>query len=81
MFPVPTGDSQPYGITTGSDGNLWFTEEYANQIGRLTPDGVFAEFHVPTGSGSPIGITDGPDGNLWLTEYDTGRIARATTRA
>ena len=35
-FPVPTAGSSPFGITTGPDGNLWFTENSANQIGRLT---------------------------------------------
>ena len=25
-FPVPTANSEPYGITAGPDGNLWFTE-------------------------------------------------------
>ena len=35
-FPVPTAGSHPVGITRGPDGNLWFTENAGNQIGRLT---------------------------------------------
>src|SRR5437016_742134 len=31
---LPTANSNPDGITTGLDGNLWFTEFNANQIGR-----------------------------------------------
>ena len=27
----------PFGITAGPDGNLWFTETTANQVGRITP--------------------------------------------
>jgi streptogramin lyase len=29
-------DSQPLGITNGPGGNLWFTEDKGNQIGRIT---------------------------------------------
>jgi streptogramin lyase len=35
-FPIPIANSFPSGITTGPDGNLWFTELNANQIGRIT---------------------------------------------
>src|SRR5260221_11547230 len=31
----PTADSPPGGIAAGPDGALWFTEQSANQIGRL----------------------------------------------
>src|SRR5258708_3497920 len=57
----------PFGIVAGPDGNLWFTESSANQIGRVAPDGTIAEFPLPTKGGSPQGITLGPDGNLWFT--------------
>jgi hypothetical protein len=33
---LPTANSQPVGITSGSDRNLWFTEFNGNKIGRLT---------------------------------------------
>jgi hypothetical protein len=36
-FRVPTAKSSPLGIAAGPDGNLWFTEAYGNQIGRITP--------------------------------------------
>ena len=66
-FPLPPADSAPPRITAGPDGNLWFTERGANQIGRITPDGEVTEFAVPTAYGG-WGITAGPDGNLWFTE-------------
>jgi virginiamycin B lyase len=48
-YPIPTANADATSITTGPDGNLWFTEEYftANQLGRLTPAGVFTEFPLP----------------------------------
>src|SRR5437660_697497 len=72
-FPVPTPNSSPEGITTGPDGNLWFTENY--YIGRITPGGVFTEFPLPN---DPLGISAGPDGNLWFTEYSDDKIGRIT---
>jgi len=35
-FTVPTGSSFPLGIAAGPDGALWFTENSANKIGRIT---------------------------------------------
>jgi hypothetical protein len=68
-YPAPTPDSSPFGITAGPDGNLWFTEPGANQIGRITPDGEVTEFAVPTTAAGPAnGILTGPDGNIWFTE-------------
>jgi hypothetical protein len=36
-YTVPTPDCQPSAITTGPDGNIWFTEDRASKIGRFTP--------------------------------------------
>jgi virginiamycin B lyase len=30
-----TPETYPFGITRGSDGNLWFTEQLGNKIGRI----------------------------------------------
>ena len=35
-FALPTQGGIPYQITAGPDGNLWFTEELGNKIGRIT---------------------------------------------
>jgi len=47
-FPIPTLNSGPYDIVSGPDGNLWFTEDSENKIGRITPAGVITEFTIPT---------------------------------
>ena len=78
-FPVPPPTSEPYGITAGPDGNLWFTEGTSSQIGRITPTGQVTEFSAGiTPDGSPTGITAGPDGNLWFTEEDPSQVGRIT---
>ncbi|MEA2428834.1 MAG: virginiamycin lyase [Thermoleophilaceae bacterium] len=70
------------GITTGPDGNLWFTDGSA-AIGRITPAGAISEFGTGLNPGSqPLRITAGPDGNLWFSDFGTtpavGRINPST---
>jgi streptogramin lyase len=77
-FPIPTEYSYPWGIASGPDGNLWFTEVLGNKIGRITPSGVITEFAVPTSNCYPQGITAGPDGNVWFTETLSNKIGRIT---
>ena len=62
--------TNPYGITAGPDGSLWFTESSpsALRIARITTAGVVTEFQTPTTGGSPHDIAVGSDGNLWFTE-------------
>ena len=82
-FPAPTGCHPPYrfcmdGITTGPDGNVWFTEPIKGKIGRLDPlTGITTEFAIP-GGGFPLRITAGPDGNLWFADNGTSSVGRVT---
>src|SRR5262249_60777646 len=80
-YGVLTPNSRPVGITAGPDGNLWFTEQMGNKIGRITPAGAITEFVVPAAGSGPNGIAGGPDGALWFTEFLGNNIGRATTPA
>jgi hypothetical protein len=71
--------SDPFGITVGSDGALWFVERSLNQIGRITTDGFFTEYQIPTPLSGATEIAAGADGALWFTEVDAGVIGRITT--
>lgn len=76
-FTVGAG---PESICVGRDGALWFTEESASAIGRLTTTGKFTEYTLPSPHIDPYGIAAGPDGALWFTDSsDTGDIGRITT--
>jgi streptogramin lyase len=86
-FPVPAAANLKFvavalvggfGITSGPDGNLWFTEPDGNDIGRITPSGTITEFPVPTATCFLGDIVAGPDGNLWFTEQDGNKIGRIT---
>ncbi len=68
----------PLGITTGSDGNLWFAENGANRVARITPSGVVTEFGAGIAGMDILFITAGPDGNLWFTETTSDQIGRMT---
>src|ERR1043165_3237108 len=77
----PPGNGQPEGITLGPDGNMWFTETAANQIGRIDPKGRITEFVIPQPLSAPVDIVAGADGALWFTEesgFPEG-IGRVTT--
>jgi streptogramin lyase len=66
-FPTPTAPTQPFWITAGPDGNLWFTEHIGNKIGMINPaTHAITEFPIPTANAFPEGISAGPDGNLWF---------------
>jgi virginiamycin B lyase len=79
-------NSSPSGIALGPDGNLWFTEQSGDRIGRITPRGVLTEYSAGiTPFSNPTAIAAGPDGNLWFTENagfsgasTTGRIGQIT---
>jgi streptogramin lyase len=72
-----TAKSGPSSIIAGPDGNLWFTQENNNEIGRITPGGVVSEFSSGISSGTG-GLTAGPDGNLWFLEFQGNRVAKIT---
>jgi virginiamycin B lyase len=74
-FALPTLDSAARDITTGPDGNLWFIEAGANQIGMINPaTHVISEFPIPTPYSGLTEITSGPDRNLWFNEGNVHRV-------
>ncbi len=80
-FGGSTPVSTPAGITTGPDGNLWFTEAnpFNSGIGTISPSGTIQQIaSLPLGS-VPTGIVTGSDGALWFTEAGTDQIGRITT--
>jgi streptogramin lyase len=83
MFPLPAGNFPTY-ITSGPDGNLWFTSPvggtFVSNVGSITPAGAVTLYPVPTPRifGDTYGITAGPDGNIWFTEIFGGKIGRVT---
>src|SRR5438132_4234783 len=77
-FTLHTAGSEPYGMTAGPDGRMWFTEASGNKIGHITTAGKISEVTLPTAGSSPVGITSGPGGAVWFTEENVGQIGRIT---
>ncbi|WP_455908027.1 Vgb family protein [Streptomyces cinereoruber] len=76
--PVADSAAEPYALTTGPDGALWFTLVHSGRIGRFVPGREPTSHRLAPDSG-PTVITPGPDGALWFTEHKADRIGRITT--
>ncbi|SHE13093.1 Virginiamycin B lyase [Chlamydia abortus] len=67
-YTIPTPGARPHAIVSGKKGDLWFTEWGANQIGRITTEGVITEYEIPTKNAEPHGIAVCAEGNVWFAE-------------
>src|SRR5262249_30027937 len=77
-FPLAQ-NAAPLGITSGADGNVWFTEFGLNQVAKINPSGTPIQgFSIPTPGSGPGNATLGPDGNVWFVEQLGNRIGRVT---
>jgi virginiamycin B lyase len=71
--------SEPYSITVGPDGKIWYNAYNRDIIARLNADLTITEFPLRRSDTPVTSITAGPDGNLWFTEtFETSRIGRIT---
>ena len=63
VYPIVSGFGDN-GVTTGPDGNIWYTVPSRNLVGVASPDGApIATYSVP---GTPGAIVSGPDRALWF---------------
>jgi streptogramin lyase len=77
LFFTPTKFSWPDYIVAGPQRSMWFSEFYADRIGRVAMNGKIAEFALPPDNDIE-GITAGADGNIWFTEPGADQIGRMT---
>lgn len=77
VIPVPTSAAGLGRIVTSPDGSMWFVEEDANKVGRITTGGQITEFALPADSDSTTtnDLDVAPDGTVWVI-YDSGRRIR-----
>jgi streptogramin lyase len=82
-FSVPNPGVSVAAITTGPDGNLWFTETDGpdpaqHKIGRKSALNAadIVEFPAGATASSLGGIVAGTDGNLWFAKTSANQIAR-----
>ena len=65
-YKVPTAGAGLYGITTGINGAMYFTELYANKLGTIGSTGAVSEAALSKAPG-PLGIAS-VNGLRWFTE-------------
>lgn len=73
--PYPLEGSEPYGICTGPDSNLWVTD-LNGFVWKVTTGGVAVSYELT--NAEPYGICNGPDGNLWVADLN-GFVWKVTT--
>jgi virginiamycin B lyase len=69
MKMTPTVASGPTGMVAAPDGSLWFGENAANYLGRISPTGRVTELVLPGRLGGPYDTALGADGNIWFGDY------------
>jgi virginiamycin B lyase len=78
VIPVPTSSAGLGRIVTAPDGTMWFTEEDANKVGKVTPGGQVTEFTFPAEFPGTTRLKDldvAPDGTIWVL-YESGEKLR-----
>ena len=77
LYPLPTPTGGGWGITTGADGNLWFTETDASKIGTMstspmTPPAPTAASGASSALVSVRANTDGPAPTSYVVTASPG---------
>ena len=79
-YSITTGSSGVTNLTTGPDGNIWFTEHDVNKVAKISPQTTtVTEYSLTGGSTGPTDIVAGSDGNLWATFTGSSEIAKIST--
>ena len=76
LFPTTTRGCGLHGIAAAPDGEIWFTEESAGRIGRISTRRPYRveEFPLTPSTGKPGPIAVAPDGTVWVVELRGDRL-------
>ena len=76
-WDVPTKGAHPHDPAVGKNGELWFTEQMANKIGRFEPTSQnFKEYPLTGENAGPHGLVSDIEGNIWFTANFGGYIGK-----
>jgi streptogramin lyase len=70
QYAIPASN-ESYGITSASNGSVWYTEWYNGAAGAMSPTGGNANYPI---GGTPYGVAQGSDGNLWISDHANNAI-------
>lgn len=77
-YPIPTANAGPLAIGPGSDGALWFAENGARQIGRITTAGAFTEYPLQIANVGLIAVAPDPNGALWFVDGNIDQVVQVS---
>jgi virginiamycin B lyase len=66
----------PFGLTLGPDGAVWFAEFQANAVGRVDAAGNTSHVTGMTAGAGPRYVATGPGNTVWFTEETGNRVGR-----
>ena len=66
----------PQGLKAGTDGAMWVTQEYPNNLIRMTTTGVVSYVALSSVNAQGNDLAFGPDGKIWVAEAQAGAIGR-----
>ena len=76
-WSLRTKGSRPHDPLATPDGALWYTGQFANQLGRVdTKTGEIKEYTLTTPASGPHGLTADDAGNIWFTANSKGYIGK-----
>lgn len=74
-FVVPWPNAFPSDVVVDDGGVVWFTDRFANVIGRFEPEtGRFERVTLPGRLRTPYGFVRAPDGRLWFAASGSGSV-------
>ncbi|MBV8082863.1 MAG: cytochrome C [Candidatus Eremiobacteraeota bacterium] len=72
---VPVPGSRPHDPLATADGDIWYTGQMANELGRLDPrTGGITEYRLPIADSGPHGLVADASGHIWFTANFKGYI-------
>ncbi|MDE1852953.1 MAG: hypothetical protein KGI38_04290 [Thaumarchaeota archaeon] len=72
---IPENNSNPWAVTTDSEGKVWFVEQGKNQLGMYDPaSGTFTQYRIPTPRSSPAAVAVDSEGDVWFSELTSNRL-------
>jgi virginiamycin B lyase len=72
LFPLAT-DPGPEDIAAAGDGSMWFSQDTAGNVARISAAGLITQGKVVNNS-EPSGITVAPNGDPWYTDLAGNKI-------
>jgi streptogramin lyase len=76
QHPLPDPGSEPWEITIGPHGQVWFAEQGTNMLGEYEPTtGTMVQYPIPTPGATPDAVAADSAGNVWLSELTASKLA------